>query len=42
MNEIIEKQALEIERLQEEVAHTVAHESEVEDEIRHLRVILSE
>ena len=28
--------------LQEEVAHTVAHEDEVEDEIRHLRAILSE
>ncbi len=28
--------------LQEEIAHTVAHESDVEDEIRHLRVTLSE
>ena len=27
--------------LQEEVAHTVAHENEVEDEIRHLRIILT-
>jgi len=27
--------------LQEEVAHTVAHEDEVEDEIRHLRTVLA-